>query len=117
MAELSRAAVVERLKVARRDSGLKQSEVADACHVHINTVRNWESAKKPTVPFDHLEKLADLYGVGYKWLLHGDAEPVAPKAEEFSRPLAELAAEMRELRAMLEDLSARLPAPPQRKHA
>jgi len=48
--------------------------MADALHVHKNTVSNWESQTKPIVAWDRLEEISRLLGVSHSWLIHGDQE-------------------------------------------
>ena len=72
MAELSRAAICDRIGEAREQSGLTQVEFAELLHVHWRTVQNWESRKKPNVPWDRLDEIAKATDVTRDWLLHGD---------------------------------------------
>lgn len=52
-----------RLKLARREAGLTQLEVAKAVGVSRGAVANWETPNSPSSPsLSHLTALADLYG-------------------------------------------------------
>ena len=62
MAELSRAAIAQRIARARKQSGLTQNELADLMHVHYRTVQDWESPKKDATPWDRLDELAAVTG-------------------------------------------------------
>lgn len=78
MAELSRAAIAQRIAKARKQAGLNQNELADLMHVHYRTVQDWESVKKEATPWDRLDELAAITDVTKEWLLHGErAEAVA----------------------------------------
>ena len=72
MAELSRVAICGRIQDAREQAGFTQVELAELLHVHWRTVQNWESRKKPIVPWDRLDEIAKATDVTRDWLLHGD---------------------------------------------
>jgi transcriptional regulator with XRE-family HTH domain len=74
MAELDRASIAARIKKARKEAGLTQPELGDALEpsMHYRTVQTWESVKKPTVPWEHLDQIARITNVTKEWLLHGD---------------------------------------------
>lgn len=90
MAELSRAAIAQRIATARKRAGLNQHELADLMHVHYRTVQDWESVKKEATPWDRLDELAAVTGISRNWLLHGEDEAGVPDAESLARRLAEL---------------------------
>src|ERR1043166_2728280 len=50
LAEVDRAAISLRLQESRELAGLTQAEMAEILHVHLNTVQNWESPRKRTIP-------------------------------------------------------------------
>lgn len=88
MAELSRAAIAQRISRARKQAGLTQHELADVMHVHYRTVQDWESVRKEATPWDRLDELAAVTGVTRNWLLHGEDEEAVPDAESILRRLA-----------------------------
>lgn len=60
------------LKRLRKDRGLTQSEVADACGVVKSAVCNWEKGQR--IPEDDtLEALSDLFNVDLSYLM-GESE-------------------------------------------
>jgi len=58
MAELSKAAIAQRVAQARKQAGLTQEELADLLHVHTKTVQNWEAKTHPIVAYDRLDDVA-----------------------------------------------------------
>lgn len=88
MAELSRAAIAQRIAKARKQSGLTQNELADLMHVHYRTVQDWESPKKEATPWDRLDELAAVTGISRNWLLHGEDEAAVPDAQSVLRRLS-----------------------------
>ncbi|MDP5275776.1 helix-turn-helix domain-containing protein [Chengkuizengella axinellae] len=62
-----------RLKKARKNKQLIQSEVAKALGIDFTTISKYENDKSE--PDHHiLQKLADLYEVSIDWLLTGDTK-------------------------------------------
>lgn len=100
MAELNRAAICTRIKLAQKQSGLTQAELADLMHVHINTVQNWSSAKTAIVPWDRLDEIARSTSVSKDWLLHGEDQPATPHG---------LSEELQQVRELVEEILDRLP--------
>lgn len=80
MAELNRVAISQRIKEAREQSGLTQVELADALHVHTNTVANWERPAQKITPWDRLAEIASWTGVSRDWLIHGEPQEEDPQA-------------------------------------
>ena len=72
MGELDRAAISVRLAQAREEVGLTQAEMAELLTVHFRSVQNYESPKKHALPFDRLDRWAQITGRPKEWLLHGD---------------------------------------------
>lgn len=91
MAELSRAAIAQRIATARKQAGLDQPELADLMHVHFRTIQDWESPKKQATPWDRLDELAAVTDVSKEWLLHGERAEVVADAPSILRRLGELA--------------------------
>lgn len=90
MAELSRAAIAQRIATARKQAGLSQPELAELMRVHYRTVQDWESVKKDATPWDRLNEIADVSGVSRNWLLHGADEGSVTDAETLGRRLTDL---------------------------
>jgi transcriptional regulator with XRE-family HTH domain len=86
--QLERAKIKARIKKAREEAGLTQTELGDLMvpPAHMRTVQDWESASTGTVPFRHVPRIAEVTGRSTTWLLHGTDEP----PPEFSNLLAEL---------------------------
>ena len=63
--------ICEKLKTARKNSGMTQEEVAEKIHVTRVSVSNWETGK--TLPdIASLIELSDLYNLTLDELLKGD---------------------------------------------
>jgi transcriptional regulator with XRE-family HTH domain len=90
MAELSRAAIAQRIALAREQAGLKQTELAELMHVHPRTVQDWERPKMQATPWDRVDEIAGITGVSRNWLLHGADEGAVPDAESLGNRLADL---------------------------
>jgi transcriptional regulator with XRE-family HTH domain len=72
MGELDRAAISVRLAQAREEVGLTQVELAELLQVHFRSVQNYESPRERRIPFDLLDRWAQVTGRPKEWLLHGD---------------------------------------------
>lgn len=90
MAELSRAAIAQRIRTAREEAGYTQPELADVMNVHYRTVQDWESPKKQATPFDRLDELAAVTGVTKVWLLHGEDAAEAGDVRTLAHRLREV---------------------------
>jgi DNA-binding transcriptional regulator YiaG len=66
MAKLSHVGIAQRVKKAREEAGLKQTELADLLQVHWRTIQNWESQTEPIVAWDRLEDVAMATGVSHR---------------------------------------------------
>ena len=63
--------ICERLKAARKNSGMTQEEVAEKIHVSRVSISNWETGK--TLPdIASLIELSDLYHITLDELVKGD---------------------------------------------
>ena len=60
--------IIERLKTARNNKGLKQADVAEMLGVKKNTISNWENDKADP-DIDSLIKLCSIYGISCSQLL------------------------------------------------
>ena len=72
MGELDRAAISVRLAQARAEVGLSQVEMAELLSVHFRSIQNYESPRMHAIPFDRLDRWAQISGRPKEWLLHGD---------------------------------------------
>jgi transcriptional regulator with XRE-family HTH domain len=86
MMEDERAAIAGRLRLAREQAGLSQSQVAAKLDLHRPTVSEIEAGRR-RVSADELSQFARLYKVSLSWLVRGADEKRDPKKEK-----AELAA-------------------------
>lgn len=115
MAELSRAAIAQRIATARKQAGLDQRELADLMRVHWRTVQDWESVKKQATPWDRLDELAQVTGVTKDWLLHGerenevDAAQLAHRLEALEGEVTEAVSLIREALELLREVPAQEP--------
>jgi transcriptional regulator with XRE-family HTH domain len=73
VAELEHRRIATRIKQARMESGLKQHEIAGLLEVTLRTYQNYESEKKPRIPWDRMNDLERITGKKVEWLLHGDS--------------------------------------------
>lgn len=65
----------ERIRLARRRSGLSQEGLARKLGVRRSAVANWEAAARGTQPSSgNLERLACVLGVAHEWLATGRGE-------------------------------------------
>lgn len=64
-------AIGRRVKAARRVAGLRQHELAAACHVTRNAVTNWETGTK-RLGLSQAASLLPLLRVTLDWLYLGD---------------------------------------------
>lgn len=58
----------KRLKESRIEKGLSITEVSKMIGVNHSTLSRWEAGKTTSMKFDHLQKIADIYGVNPDWL-------------------------------------------------
>jgi transcriptional regulator with XRE-family HTH domain len=107
MGELDRAAISARLQESRETAGITQAEMAEILSVHENTVQNWESSRKGTVPFDRLDEWAAAANTTKRWLLHGEDGPDVSPGEltDLRQEIADLRASMDRIEKLLRDAS------------
>jgi transcriptional regulator with XRE-family HTH domain len=111
---IERLQVKARIAEVRKRAGLTQPELGDALAppVHWRTIQDWESQRNDTVPFRHLESIAEVTGTTTAWLLHGE-EPVdyadlaAARHDELIARLDALAEAQRVMAAHLESIERR----------
>lgn len=105
-----KADLCARVKQARIQAGLEQSEIGEMLDppVEDRTIRNYESFRPP---FKYLRQWAEITGVSYEWLLRGDQglQQLLPTEEAI-----ELGNRLDRIEQALEKLVARL-EPPERK--
>jgi transcriptional regulator with XRE-family HTH domain len=94
----------DRLCAAREAGGLSVAELARRIGVGDKTVRGWEDDQSEPRA-NRMQMLAGLLNVSLRWLMTGEGPGVAAPAEEAGAPpeaaaLAELRAEVRELRGL-----------------
>lgn len=71
--------ISSRIKLARTNCGLSQTDMARLLGVNRATVAHWEREEGFTPTLDHLHKMSDALGVTLAWLAQGEtpsAEPV-----------------------------------------
>ncbi|MEM8731009.1 MAG: helix-turn-helix transcriptional regulator [Pseudomonadota bacterium] len=92
----------DRIAGARELAGMSQAQLARRLGVKKNTILAWEDDRSDPRA-NRLQMMAGLLNVSITWLLTGEGDgPDGPKPEgSADAGLAELAAEMRELRAQM----------------
>lgn len=84
--KINRLKIKQRIKAARDTAGLTQPELADLMEppVHWRTVQEWESQQNENVPFDQLDRIAEVTKTTTVWILHGNGElwPTAAGEDE-----------------------------------
>lgn len=86
----------DRLAKAREFADMDQTQLARRLGVKLATIRNWE-ADRSEPRANRLSMLSGLLGVSIIWLMSGTGEG-APEVEAAGADLAEVLAELRELR-------------------
>lgn len=104
VAELERAAIARRIKVARKEAGLTQPEMAEALGVIQRTYQNYESVKDPRVPWGSMNEIAKITGKTTEWLIHGDA--TAARASQVDDGFDEFRQYVVDIRRDIADLAA-----------
>ena len=93
MAELDRAAISNRIRLARKQAGFTNRQMlADVMQVHWRTIEDWENPKHQNVPWDRMEELSGVLNVSKMWLLHGEREAEDLPAASISDRLLSLEA-------------------------
>lgn len=69
VAALQEAEIRARIKLARKEAGLSQTDLAELLEVIPRTVQNYENDH---VPWTRIKDIAEVTGVSTRWLLHGD---------------------------------------------
>jgi transcriptional regulator with XRE-family HTH domain len=70
--ESNPVAIGERLRWAREQAGLTQTQIARMLNYHRPTISQIEAGQRVVRP-DELARFASLYGVQETWIIHGDS--------------------------------------------
>lgn len=70
--ETKPSAVGERLRWAREQAGLTQTQIARLLKYHRPTISQIEAGQRIVRP-DEIARFATLYGVQESWIIHGDS--------------------------------------------
>jgi transcriptional regulator with XRE-family HTH domain len=90
--DTSSAALGERLRWAREQAGLTQTQIARMLNYHRPTISQIEAGQRVVRP-DEIARFASLYGVQETWIIHGDSSLGAnqdARVEIAARELAKL---------------------------
>jgi transcriptional regulator with XRE-family HTH domain len=106
MGELDRAAISVRLAQAREEVGLTQVELAELLQVHFRSVQNYESPRERRIPFDLLDRWAQVTGRPKEWLLHGDEPRIVAddRLQAIEDELARVTAGLERLEQLLREI-------------
>lgn len=99
----------DRLAGAREAAGLSVADLAQKLGVRYETLQSWEEdLADPRA--NRLQMLAGLLNVSMMWLLTGEGAGLDGPPDQMAEPVAvtETIREIHEIRAVLEDLDARL---------
>ena len=101
------ATLGDRLARARDAAGMSQSQLARRLGVKLQTLRNWE-ADRSEPRANRLQMLSGLLNISFVWLMTGVAqEDAQAPEEELPAGLADILAELRELRVVQSQLAER----------
>ena len=78
----------EKLKMLRKNKGLKQQEIAELLGVKRNTYSDWENGKREP-NFENLSMLACIFGVSIDYLLSEYLEISKERCLEFEKEIKE----------------------------
>lgn len=90
--ETSPASIGERLRWAREQAGLTQTQIARMLNYHRPTISQIEAGQRVVRP-DEIARFASLYGVQEGWIMHGETGIPAnqdARVEIAARELAKL---------------------------
>lgn len=112
MQQFAAQEIGERIRLARKERGLTQEELASMASFSTRSLQDYE--KGVTTPYRHLRELSRLLGRKEAWFLYGEED-------EFEDPrvlrlLESLEAEVKRLHGLNDEIAAQL-APPQREHS
>jgi transcriptional regulator with XRE-family HTH domain len=111
--EFEKKAIGERIATARDENGgMTQQELADAVGVTMRSVQAYEAGD--TVPWKHMQKIADVLGRSIPWLIHGGNDRVSQEvAERIEAAAGKLEEAARRLDRSLTSLEEALRLPPE----
>jgi len=81
-ATMDSMAFAERLKVARKASGMTQEQLARAVGITASAVSHLESGSSKSLSMDHIFACADALGVNAKWLSTGKGPRIGHDLQE-----------------------------------
>ena len=74
--------ICERLRVLREMSGLTLKEVGDVLGITIGTVQRYESGQVKVIPYENIQKLAEMYHVTPSFIMGWELTPAEFKSVE-----------------------------------
>ena len=96
----------DRLARAREYTGMDQAQLARRLGVKLSTIKNWEfDRSEPRA--NRLQMLSGLLNVSMMWLMNGDGVGVPEDEPPVPSDVAELLAELRDLRLAQTKLAER----------
>ena len=96
----------DRLAKAREFAGMDQGQLARRLGVKLATIRNWE-ADRSEPRANRLSMLSGLLGVSIVWLMSGEGDGAPSTETNAAGDVAEILAELRELRTAQSRLAER----------
>src|SRR5437016_2352571 len=106
---MGKQSIGSRLREARENKGLDQSILAAEIEVTTRTLQRWEKGEQIPDAVSVLH-IAEVTGVLPHWLLSGEGEVYAKKADEVNSGTGLLGARMSKLRFQLIPLLSSVPA-------
>ncbi|KXU93833.1 XRE family transcriptional regulator [Stenotrophomonas maltophilia] len=70
--------IPSRIRLARANCGLSQTEMARRLGVNRATVAHWEREEGFTPTIEHLHRMSGVLGVAFAWLAQGETPPAEP---------------------------------------
>ena len=71
--------MMDRIRTARKQTGLSQADVARALHISVSAVNQWEQGLIKNIKLRHFFALANLLGQNPQWLATGKMFPLEQK--------------------------------------
>ena len=100
-------AIHERIREAREQAGISQTELARLLGVTRSACSQWESTQGTAPRRERLEQLAALLGVSFEWIATGRGGSGPVEVEAVSAADADLPPDQQELLALYRRLPAR----------
>lgn len=100
-------AIQDRIREAREQAGISQTELARLLGVTRSACSQWESQRGTAPRRERLEQLSSLLGVSFEWLATGRGADGAPLPEPAVLPPADLPPDQQELLGLYRRLPAR----------